>query len=229
MIEDLREPDFSREDDSIRTLQVVDRKDERGSTGVGSLIILIATILIAAVVSGVLIDTVTKLQQQSQKTGQEALWEVSTGVKTVSVSGDRKENGDSSNQLNSSIQVIEVTIRLQSGSRPIDLDDTVITVDNGNRSSELTHASAGSGPADANSTRFVTKALRDPEGDMSSENVMSQGTLVKVYISTDSEALNMDLDPNTQVDIEIVPMYGHPTRVSFTTPPVYTSRYINLK
>jgi len=230
MIESIRERDLSNEDSSsisfdYRSLS----SDFKAATGVSSLMLLIATILISAIVAGVLIDTVTRLQQQSEKTGQEALWEVSSGLKTISVTGDRKENNNASKPTSSSIEVVEVTAGLQAGSRAIDLDNLLVTIENGNTSVELTHNASGTDAGDADESQFVTETLRDPEGKMASENVMSQGTLVKIIISVDASAVDMELGPSTQLNIKMIPKHGHSTRISLTTPPVYTSRYISLK
>ncbi|MFW6176377.1 MAG: hypothetical protein ACOC40_01620 [Thermoplasmatota archaeon] len=230
MIESIRERNLSQEESSsisfdYRSLS----SDIKAATGVSSLMLLIATILISAIVAGVLIDTVTRLQQQSEKTGQEALWEVSSGLKTVSVTGDRKENSDPANPTSSNIQVVEVTTGLQAGSRAIDLDNLLVTIENGNTSVELTHNASGTDASDADDSTFVTETLRDPDGEMSSENVMSQGTLVKIIISVDEDAVDMEMGPSSQVNIKLIPKHGHSTRISLTTPPVYTSRYISLK
>ena len=230
MIESIRERDLSEEESSsisfdYRSLS----SDFKAATGVSSLMLLIATILISAIVAGVLIDTVTKLQQQSEQTGQEALWEVSSGLKTISVTGDRKENGNSGNPTSSDIEVVEVTVGLQAGSRPIDLDNLLVTMENGNTTAELTHNETGTDASDADGNTFVTETLRDPEGEMSSDNVMSQGTLVKIIISVDQDAVDMELGTSSQVNMKMIPKHGHPTQISVTTPSVYTSRYVSLK
>lgn len=230
MIESIRERNLSQEDSSsisfdYRSLS----SDIKAATGVSSLMLLIATILISAIVAGVLIDTVTNLQQQSEQTGQEALWEVSSGLKTVSVTGDRKENSDSGNPTSSNIQVVEATVGLQAGSRAIDLDNLLVTIENGNTSAELAHNATGTDASDADENTFVTETLRDPEGEMETENVMSQGTVVKIIISVDQDAVDMELETSTEVNMKLIPKHGHSTRISVTTPPVYTSRYVSLK
>ncbi len=189
--------------------------------------LLIATIMITAIVAGVLVDTVTKLQNQSEKTADQAISDVSTGMNTLSVTGDRKENGNSSKPTSNEIEVVEVIVRLQSGSNPVDMDDVVTIINDGNATSELLHNPDTNDPTGADDTNFTTKVLRDPEGDYADSNVMNQGTLVKIYI--DANLTGLQLDTNTPVEIKIIPNTGQSTQISFTTPSVYASRKVSLK
>ncbi len=225
MLKDLRETELFQESSPYRETRL--SKDDSGSTGVSSLMLLIATILITAIVAGVLVDTVTKLQNQSESTADQALSEVSTGMNTLSVVGDRKKNGKSSNPTKKNIQVVEIIVRLQAGSGPLDMDDVVIIIDDGNATGELLHNSTVDDPTGADKDNFTTEVLRDPEGVYAESNVMEQGTLVKIYI--DANAIGLDLEPNTPVDIKLIPQTGQSTQISFTTPSVYTSRKVNLK
>lgn len=63
------------------------RSDDTGAMGVGTLILFISVVLVSAVAAGVLIDTANKLQQQAEKTGDEAIREVSSGIKVENVYG----------------------------------------------------------------------------------------------------------------------------------------------
>ena len=57
----------------------------KGEMGVGTLIIFIAVILVAAVAAAVLISTAGSLQQRALVTGGQAEQGVSTGAEAVSV------------------------------------------------------------------------------------------------------------------------------------------------
>ncbi|MFP4403133.1 MAG: hypothetical protein ACLFPJ_02170 [Candidatus Woesearchaeota archaeon] len=82
--------------------------------GIGTLIIFIATILVAAVAAGVLISTSGVLQQRALITGQEARQKITNAVEVVSVVayGDKVEE---------SLNNIEIMIRLDAGSDPIQM------------------------------------------------------------------------------------------------------------
>ncbi len=59
---------------------------KKGEMGVGTLIIFIAILLVAAVAAGVLLQTAGSLQEKSLSTGQQARSQISTHVDTVEVS-----------------------------------------------------------------------------------------------------------------------------------------------
>ena len=63
------------------------RMGEEAEMGVGTLLIFIAMILVAAVAAGVLVQTAYVLQQQAETTGDQALMEVATGFRILAAYG----------------------------------------------------------------------------------------------------------------------------------------------
>ncbi|EDY36224.1 Archaebacterial flagellin subfamily [Aciduliprofundum boonei T469] len=66
-------------------------KREKGEMGVGTLIIFIAMIIVAAVAATVLIQTAYRLQQQAEETGNIATQDVATGFKVITIQGIRND------------------------------------------------------------------------------------------------------------------------------------------
>ncbi len=64
---------------------------EKGEMGVGTLIIFIAMIIVAAVAATVLIQTAYMLQQQAMETGDIAIQDVATGFKVITIQGIRSD------------------------------------------------------------------------------------------------------------------------------------------
>ncbi len=62
--------------------------DERGMTGIGVLILFIALVLVAAIASGLILDTAGVLQNTAQNTGEQSTSEVSDRLSVLSSSGD---------------------------------------------------------------------------------------------------------------------------------------------
>ncbi len=66
-------------------------RKEKGEMGIGTLIIFIAIIIVAAVAASVIIQTVYVLQQQAEATGDIARQDVATGFKVITVEGIRQD------------------------------------------------------------------------------------------------------------------------------------------
>ncbi|NPA74515.1 MAG: flagellin [Euryarchaeota archaeon] len=66
-------------------------RKEKGEFGIGTLIIFIAIIIVAAVAASVIIETAYVLQQQAEKTGDIARQDVCTGFKAITVQGVRED------------------------------------------------------------------------------------------------------------------------------------------
>jgi len=72
------------------------RADEEGDIGIGTLIIFIAIVLVAAIAASLILYAAALLQQQAERTADDAVSEVSGGVNVVNVAGDRNPDGESS-------------------------------------------------------------------------------------------------------------------------------------
>jgi len=89
-------------------------RGERGQVGIGTLIVFIAMVLVAAIAAGVLINTAGLLQSQAEATGEESTDQVSNQVQIQSTTGD--VNSDS-------IEFVNMVVSAAPGSSAIDLGD----------------------------------------------------------------------------------------------------------
>jgi len=89
----------------------------------------------------------------------------------------------------------------------------------------LTYGGIGT-PADATSTTFTVEVVRDIDGTFIEGNILTPGSVVKIYIN--AHKLDFNLLPQTHVTLHIRPKHGVPAYESFITPSTYVDRYVEL-
>jgi len=197
------------------------RKDRKAEMGIGTMIIFIAMVIVAAVAATLLISTAAQIQQQAQQTGQIAIADVSTGFKVVNLQGDQ-ENASVTN-VSGAILSIDVKLELEAGSPDINMTQVVIEITDMTTDATLDFSSTA-----ADATHYTVTNLRDPTGTYSATApIVSGGGLIKVYI--DTSAAGLVLGTQTHVEMKIIPKHGTPTFETFDTPAVYATRYITLE
>lgn len=186
------------------------KNDDRGQVGIGTLIIFIAMVLVAAVAAAVLIQTSGVLQERAQSTGTQAAQEVSTNMMIKSIEGVR--SGDGTN-VSDTVDFLKIKVALNIGSSDIDLNQVVITVTDGLTTNDLIYAGndkrygatmagfSSSANASANTIQLLTNSttdvgdngkyfftvekMRDEDTSFSQASpIMNQGDLVTIYVST---------------------------------------------
>ena len=112
--------------------EFVTNPEERGQVGIGTLIVFIAMVLVAAIAAGVLINTAGFLQTQAEATGEESTQQVSDRLQVVSVSGDVNAGG-------TEVEQIKFVVALAPGSDPVDLTQTTVEAigEDGQETAEL--------------------------------------------------------------------------------------------
>jgi len=201
-------------------------KKDKGMMGIGTLIIFIATILVAAVAAAVLVATSSSLQQRSLMTGSQAEEGIATGVEAISVMATDGSSG-------ADLEHFEVLARLQAGSDALNLNNTVLIMDTQSNSLSLSYAggadAAGDdGPAVDTQHYNITYVKMGPDYKA---NYISRGDIVKMKFncaSCSSTATTGGIAENKKVRLKIVPRIGTSTQIEFTTPDVITDSRVSL-
>ena len=192
-------------------------RKNKGMMGIGTLIIFIAVILVAAVAAAVLISTSGSLQQKALVTGGQAEEGVATGAEAVSVMAT-----DASSDHN--VESFEMLLRLQAGSEPMNLNNTVLIVDTSTTSQSLSYNST----VDSSDTYTATSTILYlvhyvKQGPDYEAGYLSRGDVLKVKFASDGS-----IAENRKVRLKVIPRVGQTTIVEFTTPDVMTDQRVSL-
>jgi flagellin-like protein len=180
---------------------------DRGQVGIGTLIIFIALVLVAAVAAGVLVNTAGELQTRASDTGSDAQTQVSNQIDVVSATGDTT---DSSGTVSGQVRNVTLVVKKSPGSDPIDLRDATIEYTSADNSSTLVYADT------ADPSNFTTN------------NVTTTGTVLdntrdRIEIEID---LPNELEEDESAELKIVDQSGATTTYGIDVPEVLNKKYI---
>jgi flagellin FlaB len=191
------------------------KKDKRAEMGVGTMIIFIAMVLVAAVAASVLISTANKVREQAQNTGDQAINNVASGFVVQDVTATVDDN--------TTISDLTIQMRLQAGSPSINMDQVSIQFVSGDTNAMLEFVNTAAA-ADGTADPALYGCDSTGSGPWATGNhVVQQGDIVTVTLS------DLTLGNSATATVKILPAYGSSTLISFVTPPFYSSTYVNLK
>ncbi|MFQ3476238.1 flagellin [Halonotius sp. F2-221B] len=178
--------------------------ERRGQVGIGTLIVFIAMVLVAAIAAGVLINTAGLLQAQAQQTGEETTAEVSNVIQIGSVVA--KDTGSGNGKLDQ----INASIRLASGADPINVSKASYTL------ATAGNASVISGNPDESD---VLDSITEKQGDVDNKIIADQEDLVIVSFDLSAGSSNLQpLKANQELEIIAQAPAGGNTYRSLTAP-----------
>jgi archaeal flagellin FlaB len=188
----------------------------RGEMGVGTLIIFIALLLVAAVAAGVLIQTAGSLQQKALSTGTQATGQISTNAVVVEVSAT-----DGTGALENFSSVI----KLAPGSDPIELNSVTYTL--GTKNSTTTYIYGGgssytvNGSTGAQNGTFGVEYLQ--QGTNWQSGVMVRGDVVRLTVQAPHS-----IEAGEDLRLNFIPKVGTQTLTTFTIPDVVSTQRVYL-
>jgi len=151
-------------------------EDERGQVGIGTLIVFIAMVLVAAIAAGVLINTAGLLQSQAEATGEESTAQVANNLQIQTITGESD---------GSELTSVDVTVALAPGSDPIDLDQVEVTATGSEFGDTIVDDPLDGSLADSGDTAsFDATDLEDEENGEISGDAFNAGASVQLTLTT---------------------------------------------
>jgi len=219
------------------------KKDIEAMVGIGTLIVFIAMVLIAAVAASVLITTSETLQSRAKTVGTQTIREVSAGIAIDGITG--YTNADKTK-----IQYLALTVRPRAGSKDIGLglctlsilydNLTILTlntslvqvVNTDNQSVFQTPITSGSNYTILNnltSTKFGVIAIHDPDSSVITTNGMNSGDRVLILVNLTAIITDEDgLPPRESISGTLTPEIGIKAQFDVTAPAVFSKTIVGL-
>jgi len=210
---------------------MIDENDaDRGQVGIGTLIVFIAMVLVAAIAAGVLVNTAGFLQATAEDAGQESVDKVTNRLDVVSQHGLVNDTGDGK-----AVDSLNLTVRLAAGSGAVSLEDTTIkyvsdstarnlVYKNETANADGTELRTTSGYNDTvdfqglNETEYTAVALDDSD-DSSYPVLNGQADRFEIVINASVVEQNSEgLGTGDSVELDITSRSGGSTQVILTMP-----------
>ncbi|GAB3670856.1 archaellin/type IV pilin N-terminal domain-containing protein [Halopiger thermotolerans] len=196
---------------------------DRGQVGIGTLIVFIAMVLVAAIAAGVLINTAGMLQTQAEATGQESTDLVSERIDVTSEVGIVNDTEDPSN-----LSSINITVTGAAGAGEIDLNETIIQAVGPNGQETLTMNR--SDRANVSKLQSGEFAVLDEDGTFMSSD--------QAVLTEENDDFTLVMNPDTspfgdgdatfgegdESSLSIVSPSGATTEVELRAPDLFTDR-----
>jgi flagellin-like protein len=154
--------------------EIFSKDEDKGQVGIGTLIVFIAMVLVAAIAAGVLINTAGFLQSQSEETGEQSSQQVTnrldivskTGVKTTG-SGIDPGSGTTYGTVDSGsdkLGTVSMIVTKAPGAQDIDLQDVTVQFVTDGGTFDLVSQQAAKDGSGNNDGYFAINPIKDADG-----------------------------------------------------------------
>ena len=182
----------------------------------GTLIIFIAMVLVAAIAAAVLVSTTGTLQNKALATGKDTKTEVGTSLNVLQVYAE-----DGTDQ---SLEEFTQTIKLNAGSDAIRFSDLLLTLNLNNESSDFTYDSA----VDCSNTSTTTAGgdygiTYSIQGTNYKSGYLNKGDVVKICFES-----SRGVAESESIRLALIPKVGTPNVVEANLPDLMVNKRVEI-
>ena len=181
--------------------------NKKGAQGIGTLIIFIAMILVAAVAAGVLIQTASSLQSKSLDVGRQSQEKIATNIDVVQVYAS-----GTNDSIIGSTDEFTMVVRLGSGSAAVKLSDLLVKLDTKAGSQAVSYTSGST----ANQTAYTVAYLSNG-AKATTPGYLSNGDLAQITFVNENE-----VKEGQSATVRLLTKNGAVKPVDLTTPSAMT-------
>ncbi|AGB15199.1 archaeal flagellin-like protein [Halovivax ruber XH-70] len=186
--------------------------EQRGQVGIGTLIVFIAMVLVAAIAAGVLINTAGVLQSQASDTGSETQEAVANQIEVIHASGNVSGG--------SAVDMVNMTVMKSAGSNAIDLTSMTLQYTSDTTDTTLTHDNTNGPDAET----FTTENLAGEDGDET--ELISTDDRVKLTLNVSAIQGDDGLDGGSSATVALVDQSGAQFTYGISVPSTFGNKEV---
>ncbi|MGM5485348.1 MAG: archaellin/type IV pilin N-terminal domain-containing protein [Nanobdellota archaeon] len=194
---------------------------KKAEMGIGTLIIFIAMILVAAIAAGVLIQTASSLQNKALLTGERSQQQVSTSIKPMLVYA---EDGST----DSSVKTFFSKLKLAPGSDPVKFEEMLMEVSLKDANYDYTYNSTAD--CENNVPQYDNSSVKEGfavdyliTGSQFEEGYLQRGDIGKLCFQT-----KRNVTEDETIEIRMVPKIGNPAVVTTAMPDIISEQRVTV-
>jgi len=210
------------------------KSDDEAVVGIGTLIVFIAMVLVAAIAASVIMQTAETLQQRAYSVGKQTIRDVSSGMRIIGVTGYTNEN-------KTKIEYLAIAITPRAGSYDIDLNKTLLylqldnfTILSLNKDCKANSVAEGGVFATLNFSNLTASnygviAIHDADNSIYNSNGMSTSDQAMLLVNLSAALQTTEgLNPGETLEARLVPEVGASGIFVVNAPNAFKYRVVEL-